>query len=215
MKLYTFFRSSAAYRVRIALNLKGLAYDSVPIHFRRNGGEHRSSSFLALNPQGLLPVLEVDGMPLAQSLAIIEYLDETTNADPKLLPDNALARAQVRAMAQVVACDLHPLNNLRVLAYLKTTLEQPQPAVDAWYRHWVGEGLRALEQLAQVHSAGDRHLHGDAWSLADVCLVPQMYNARRFECPLDDYPTLVSIDAHLCAQPPVVAASPEQQPDAQ
>ena len=215
MKLYTFFRSSAAYRVRIALNLKGLAYDSVPIHFRRNGGEHRSAGFLATNPQGLLPVLEIDGTPLAQSMAIIEYLDETTDAEPKLLPDDALARAQIRAMAQVIACDLHPLNNLRVLAYLKSSLQQPQPAIDGWYRHWVAEGLGALEELAKTRSASGRYLHGDAWSLADVCLVPQMYNARRFECPLDDYPTLVSIDTHLCTQAPVIAASPEQQPDAE
>lgn len=215
MKLYTFFRSSAAYRVRIALNLKGIEHESVPVHFRRQGGEHRRPEFLALNPQGLLPVLEVGGNYLSQSLAIIEYLDETFPSAPRLLPVGPLARAQVRAMSHAVACDIHPLNNLRVLAYLKQQLGLDDAAVSAWYHHWIAEGLGALETLACRHSNAGRHLHGDAWSMADVCLIPQLYNARRFDCALDGYPTLLEIESHLAETPAVARAAPDCQPDAE
>jgi maleylacetoacetate isomerase len=212
MKLYTFFRSSAAFRVRIALNLKGLEYESLPRHFARN--EHRSAEYLALNPQGLIPALSVDGLVLSQSLAIIEYLNERHPAPP-LLPQDPLDRARVRSMALAVACEIHPLNNLRVLNYLRNELKQDDQGVGTWYRHWVSEGFRGLEQQAREFSAAGRYCFGDAVSLADVYLVPQMYNARRFKTDLAPYPTLVGISTHLESLPEFSAARPEVQPDAQ
>jgi maleylpyruvate isomerase len=213
MKLYTYFRSSAAYRVRIALNLKGLVYESLPRHLLRDGGEHRQPEFLRLNPQGLVPVLEDNGHALTQSLAIIEYLEET-HPEPPLLPQAPLQRARVRALALAVACDIHPLNNLRVLNYLRAPLALDKAAVDTWYRHWIACGFTALEEEA-VRMTGDRrHLVGSAVTLADVCLVPQMYNARRFGCELDAYPTLRAISAHLESLPAFTRAAPEAQPDA-
>ena len=212
MKLYTFFRSSAAFRVRIALNLKGLQYESLPKAFARN--EHRAPEYLALNPQGLIPALAVDGVVLSQSLAIIEYLNDRHPAPP-LLPDDPLDRARVRSMALAIACEIHPLNNLRVLNYLRDSLQQDDAGVGTWYRHWVSEGFRGLELQAQEFSAKGRYCFGDAVSLADVLLVPQMFNARRFKTDLTLFPTLVGISTHLEALPAFAAARPEVQPDAQ
>jgi maleylacetoacetate isomerase/maleylpyruvate isomerase len=211
MKLYTFFRSSAAFRVRIALNLKGLQYESAPKHFARN--EHRTQEYLALNPQGLIPALAVDGVVLSQSLAIVEYLNER-HPQPPLLPADPLDRARVRSMALAIACEIHPLNNLRVLNYLRSDLKQDDEGVGTWYRHWVSEGFGGLEQQAREFSAGGRYCFGDAVSLADVCLVPQMFNARRFKTDLTPCPTLTGISAHLESLPAFAAARPEVQPDA-
>jgi maleylacetoacetate isomerase len=211
MKLYTFFRSSAAFRVRIALNLKGLQYESAPKHFARN--EHRTQEYLALNPQGLIPALAIDGVVLSQSLAIIEYLNDR-HPQPPLLPADPLDRARVRSMALAIACEIHPLNNLRVLNYLRSKLEQDDEGVGTWYRHWVSEGFGGLEQQAREFSAGGRYCFGDAVSLADVCLVPQMFNARRFKTDVTPFPTLTGISEHLESLPAFAAARPEVQPDA-
>jgi maleylacetoacetate isomerase len=212
MKLYTYFRSSAAFRTRIALNFKGLAYEAVPVDLRAPASTQRSPQYLALNPEGLVPMLAVGGQLLRQSLAIIEYLDEAHPAPP-LLPRTPLARARVRALALAIACDIHPLNNLRVLNYLRGPLGADDAAVNAWYAHWIARGFAALE--AQVTDSGDgRHMCGDAVSLADVCLVPQMYNARRMQCDLEPYPRLRAISAHLESLAPFARAVPEAQPDA-
>lgn len=211
MRLYTYWRSSAAFRVRIALGVKGLAYESVAKHLVRS--EQRAADYLGLNPQGFVPALEDGGAVLSQSLAIIEYLDET-HPEPPLLPGDARGRAQVRAMAQLIACDVHPLNNLRVLNHLRGPLGQDEAAVERWVQHWILEGFAALEQLARRHSADGRHLHGRAVTLADVCLVPQLYNARRSRCELAPFPTLTAIGAALEALPAFAAARPEAQPDA-
>jgi maleylacetoacetate isomerase len=212
MKLYTYWRSSAAYRVRIALHWKGLEFESVSK--KLVAAEHRAPEYLRVNPQALVPALEDDGAVYAQSLAIIEYLDET-HPLPPLLPADPAGRARVRALAQAIACDIHPLNNLRVLNYLRASLGQGEDGVKAWYRHWIGEGFRGLEELAQRQSGDGRHLYGSEVTLADVCLVPQMYNARRFHCDLSAFPTLVAIDAALAALPAFAAARPEAQPDAE
>ena len=211
MQLYTYWRSSAAYRVRIALNLKRLAASQLPVSLR--AGEQRAATYLARNSQGLVPALDVGAAVLTQSLAIIEYLEEV-QPQPALLPRDPVARAQVRAMAQLLACDIHPLNNLRVLRYLKSQLAQPQEAIDAWARHWIGAGFAALEAQAVRHTADGHCLYGNAVTLADVCLVPQLYNARRFDCELGAFPTLVRIGAALEARPEFQAAAPERQSDA-
>ncbi|MGH8298688.1 MAG: maleylacetoacetate isomerase [Steroidobacteraceae bacterium] len=211
MKLYNYFRSSAAYRVRIALNLKGLAYEAVPVDLRP--GAHRQPDYLARNPQGLIPALEDGAAVIGQSLAIIEYLDET-HPQPALLPRSALDRARVRSMALAIACDMHPLNNLRVLTYLRSPLGHDEAAVDTWYRHWIAEGFRGLEEQAKRSSGDGRHMLGAEVTLADVCLVPQMFNARRFKCNVDPFPTLRAICAHLEALPPFARAAPDAQPDA-
>jgi maleylacetoacetate isomerase len=211
MRLYTFWRSSAAYRVRIALALKGLGYESVPKRLTRD--EQRAADYLTVNPQGLIPTLDDDGVVIGQSLAIIEYLDETHRAPP-LLPPDPRGRAIVRAMALAIACDIHPLNNLRVLNYLKGPLGQDAAGVERWYHHWIHEGFAALEELARRHSGDRRHLYGTAVTLADVCLVPQLANARRFHCELAAFPTLTAIGAALEALPAFAAARPEVQPDA-
>ena len=211
MKLYSYWRSSAAYRVRIALHLKNLAYELVTTHLARD--EQHGGAYLQMNPQGLVPALEHDGQVFVQSLAIIEYLDSIAE-QPRLLPPDPVARAHVCAMAQAIACDIHPLNNLRVLNYLKSTMAQPSAAIEQWYGHWHHLTLGALEQWALRFSTAGRYLFGDAVSLADVLLVPQLYNARRFAVGLDDYPTLVAIDAGLQRLPAFAAASPERQPDA-
>lgn len=211
MQLYSYWRSSAAYRVRIALQLKRLTVSQLPVSLR--AGEQRAATYLARNPQGLVPALDVGAAVLTQSLAIIEYLEEV-QPQPALLPRDPVARAQVRAMAQLVACDIHPLNNFRVLKYLKSPLGQPQQAIDAWVRHWIGMGFAALEALAVRHTADGHCLYGNAVTLADVCLVPQLYNARRVDCELGGYPTLLRIAASLEARPEFQAAAPERQSDA-
>jgi maleylacetoacetate isomerase len=213
MKLYTYFRSSAAFRTRIALNLKGIAYESVPVDLRVGTSAHQQPAFLGVNPQGLIPVLEDGSTVIAQSLAIIEYLEET-HPEPPLLPTSPADRAHVRAMALGVACDMHPLNNLRVLNYLRSPLSHDQEAVDAWYRHWIAEGFRGLEQDATRYSGDGRHMFGTSVTLADVCIVPQMYNARRFKCDVESYPTLKSICSHLESLRAFANAAPEAQPDA-
>ncbi|MDQ2102841.1 maleylacetoacetate isomerase [Azospirillum isscasi] len=211
MKLHGYFRSSAAFRVRIALNLKGIEAEQVFVHLRK--GEQKAAPFVDLNPHKLVPALEMDGRVLTQSLAIIEYLDET-HPEPPLLPREPLARARVRSLALAVACDIHPLNNLRVLQRLKA-MGHPQAEVDDWYRHWIAVGLEGLEvQLAGDPQTG-RFCHGDAAGLADICLVPQMANARRFDCDLSGYPTLRRIEEACLAIPAFADALPERQPDAE
>jgi maleylacetoacetate isomerase len=215
MKLYSYFRSSAAYRVRIALEVKGLAYEYVAKHFRRNGGEHRKPDYLAVNPQGLIPALEDDGAVVTQSLAIIEYLEEAYPKTPRLLPASPADRARVRAMAQAIACDVHPLNNLRVLEYLKSQMGQSEDATNLWYRHWIAEGFRALEQSIGKHTGDGGHCFGETVTVADVCLVPQVYNARRFAVDLAPYPVLVRLSESLESLPAFAKARPEAQPDAE
>lgn len=203
-RLFDYFRSSTAYRVRIALNLKGVDYERVPVNLLE--GEQKAEAYRRRNPLGVVPTLEIDGHVLTQSLAIIDYLD-STRPDPPLVPSGPEDAAHVRAMALLVACDIHPLNNLRVLKYLSGPLGRPQEARDSWYRHWVSEGLAALEAMAAPRAG--RLLFGDAPTLADICLVPQMFNARRFEVPLDDYPTLVRADAEASRLEAFAAAHPD------
>jgi maleylacetoacetate isomerase len=214
LRLYGYWRSSATYRVRIALDFKGLAWESVPKHLLRDGGEHLRADYLARNPQGLVPALADGEFMLAQSLAIIEYLDET-RPEPPLLPADPQGRAVVRAMALAIACDVHPLNNLRVLQYLRHELGADEDAVARWIRHWIGQGFTALEAWIVRHSADGRHCYGAAVSLADVCLVPQVYNARRFSLDLAPYPRLAAVAAALEALPAFAAAQPERQPEAE
>jgi maleylacetoacetate isomerase len=215
LKLYSYFRSSAAYRVRIALAWKGLSYEYVPVHLVRGGGEQRSAAYLAAQPQGLVPLLEHGGAQLAQSLAIVEYLEESFPDARRLLPAAPVARAQVRALAQAVACDIHPLNNLRVLQYLQRELGQDPAAVRRWYQHWVSAGFAALERWIGQYSGDGAHCFGSEVTLADVCLVPQVYNARRFETDLSPYPALVRVCDALDALPEFAAARPDRQPDAE
>lgn len=209
--LYTYYRSSAAYRVRIALGLKGIAYEAHAVHLTRDGGEQLAPAYRALNPQALVPTWNDEHGPLTQSLAIIEYLNERC-PEPPLLPADMYARARVRAIAAAIACDIHPINNLRVLNYLRGHFQPTPEAVDGWYRHWVAEGLAAVEALV-AESAGP-FCWGDAPTLADICLVPQLYNARRFQCDISRYPPLVAIDAACQAIPAFAEAAPERQPDA-
>ena len=211
MKLYTYFRSSAAYRVRIALNLKGLPYEMAAVHLTKDGGHQHSPEFCAVNPQRRVPALELsNGEVLTQSLAIIEYLDDI-NPEPPLLPADALTRARVRAIAQTVACDIHPLNNLIVLQYLKRTLKHEQPEIDAWYHHWVIEGFAAIETMIEPSP----YACGAHVTLADICLVPQVYNARRLKVPLDNFPKIVAAEAACLKLAAFDKARPENQPDAE
>jgi maleylacetoacetate isomerase len=203
---YEYSRSSAAYRVRIALKLKGVDYESRPVNLLES--QQRSEDYRAVNPQGLVPALEIDGHRLTQSLAIMVYLDQTI-PEPLLMPRDPFDGAHVRAMAMAVACDIHPLNNLRVLKYLKGELGHSQDAVDRWYAHWISEGLTALEAMAAPQAG--QFLFGDAPTIADICLVPQLYNARRFNVPLDDYPTLLRADDHATALDAFAAAHPDRQ----
>jgi maleylacetoacetate isomerase len=214
MRLYDYFRSSAAYRVRIALNLKGVAPDERTFVHLRMGGQ-RAQDYLALNPQGLVPALALDdGAVLTQSVAIVEYLDET-HPQPPLLPPDPIGRARVRAIALSIACEIHPLNNLRVLNYLIGTLGVSREQKDGWYRYWIDVGFEALEKRLAHDAATGRFCHGDAPTLADVCLVPQMANARRFEIDLSPYPTLMRIESTCLALPAFAEAAPARQPDAE
>lgn len=213
MDLYSYFRSSAAYRVRIALNLKGLAYRTLPVHLLRDGGEQHRPAYRAVNPAGLVPALEDRGHTLTQSLAILEYLEEQYPQTP-LLPRGSADRARVRAIAQSIACEIHPLNNLRVLQYLSGTLGLGEEQKNAWYRHWVGEGLGAVERLLADDRRTGAFCHGDRPTLADCCLVPQVFNARRFGCELDAMPTILAIVARCQSLEAFQRAAPEHQPDA-
>jgi maleylacetoacetate isomerase len=207
LKLYDYWRSSASYRVRIALNIKGLDYVSLPVNLAK--GEQSGRDYLEQNPQGLVPLFVDGARSISQSMAIIEYLDEL-HPEPKLLPGDAFSRAVVRAMANIIACDIHPVNNLRVLQYLKGPLGQDEDTVSVWYRHWIAQGFATLERQA----TGESFMYGDSVTLADICLVPQMANARRFKTDLAPYPRLVAIDANLCRLPAIAAAAPENQPNA-
>ena len=212
MKLYNYFRSSASYRVRIALELKGIAYDYVAVHIAR--GDHKTGDFAAMSPDSLVPLLELDGGErIGQSMAIIEYLDDTY-PDPALLPKDALGRARVRALSQTIACEIHPLNNLRVLKYLVRDLKLEDEAKNTWYRHWVAEGLAAFEkQLAQGPSG--RFCHGDTPTLADCCLAPQIFNAQRFNADLSDYPKTMAVYDACMKLEAFHRAQPSACPDAE
>jgi maleylacetoacetate isomerase len=211
VKLYSYFRSSAAYRVRIALSLKGIDYEYISVHLAK--GEQRSDSYRTLNAQQLVPMLADDRGTFTQSLAIIEYLDERY-PEPPLLPETPETRARVRAIALAIACDIHPLNNLRVLQYLTGTLGTYEDAKNAWYRHWIDLGLAALETQLAGDAATGVFCHRDRVTLADVCLVPQLANARRYKISLDPYPTLTRIDAACGRLEAFANAAPERQPDA-
>ncbi len=211
MRLHDYFRSSACYRVRIALALKGLAYEQVFVNLRHQ--EQAGAGYLQLNPAGLVPLLVDDTGSHAQSLAIVEYLDER-HPRPPLLPADAAGRARVRALALAIACDIHPLDNLRVLRYLKDELRLDDAARDAWYAHWIATGFAALEASLAGDPRTGRHCHGDEPGLADLCLVPQVYNAERMHCDLAPYPTLRRLAAAARALPAFIAAEPARQPDA-
>jgi len=212
VKLYTYFRSSAAFRVRIALNLKRLPYEPLFIHLAK--GEHRRAEYTGVNPQGLLPTLIADdGMRLTQSLAIIEWLEET-HPEPPLLPQGANARARVRSLADLVACEIHPLNNLRVLQHLKRVLGQNEEQVNAWYRHWIADGLAKLEAELATDGTG-KFCHGDRPTLADCCLVPQIFNAQRYNCELSGFPVAMRIFEACMALEAFDRAQPSRQPDAE
>jgi maleylacetoacetate isomerase len=215
LTLYSYWRSSAAYRVRIALNLKGLAYQQVPVHLVKDGGQQHSAAYQALNPQGLVPLLldgANGGARIAQSLAILEYLDEVFPA-PALLPREPALRAQVRSLALHIACDLHPLNNLRVLQYLSSELGVDDAGKNAWYQHWLHKGLAAVEAGLAVFA--DRLSLGERPGYLEACLVPQLYNARRFNCDLDAYPRILAMAARCESLDAFQQAAPEMQPDAQ
>ncbi len=213
MKLYTYFRSSAAYRTRIAINLKGIDCEMVGVDLRTPASDQHKPEYRAVNPQGLVPAMVVGDTTVAQSLAIIEYLEEAY-PEPPLLPRSPVDRARVRSMALAVACDMHPLNNLRVLNYLRSPLGHDEDTVNAWYRHWIAVGFSGLEQEARRASGDGRHMFGSSVTIADVCIIPQMYNARRFKCDIEPYPTLRGICAHLQTLPAFAKAAPEAQPDA-
>jgi len=211
VQLYSYFRSSAAYRVRIALNLKNIPYDMEPIHLTKDGGRQHSAEFRTLNPAKRVPALVIEsGDILTQSMAIIEYLDET-HPQPPLLPADPVQRAKVRAVAQIVACDIHPLNNLMVLQHLKRALKQEQPEIDAWYHHWVIDGFNAIEAAIDPTP----YACGAQVTLADICLVPQVFNARRLKVPLDRFPKIVAADAACQKLAAFDKARPENQPDAE
>lgn len=214
LRLYTYFRSSAAYRVRIALHLKQLDYAAIPVHLVRAGGAQHEADYGELNPQKLVPTLDTDDGALTQSLAILEYLEEIAPLPP-LLPPDAMGRAQVRALALIVACDIHPLNNLRVLNYMRDELAIEKDRRDAWYRHWIELGLSAFERLLTRTSHGGQFCYGDGPTLADCCLVPQVFNARRFGCALDHFPNIQRIDAHCVSLEAFQRAAPAAQADAE
>jgi len=213
LELYGYWRSSAAYRVRIALALKELAWENRPVHLVKDGGEQHAAGYAAMNPQQLVPSLRDGERVLTQSLAIIEYLEET-RPEPALLPADARGRARVRALAQLVACDIHPLGNLRVLQYLERDLGVGEAQRGAWSRYWIATGFAAMEAMLAGNVATGRYCHGDTPGLADACLVPQVYNARRWKLPLDDYPTIQRIDAACGELEAFRSAVPEAQVDA-
>jgi maleylacetoacetate isomerase len=213
LQLYSYWRSSAAYRVRIGLNLKGLAYEIVPVHLLQDGGQQHTDAYHQLNPQELVPTLGHGQRRMGQSLAILEYLDEVW-PEPPLLPATARARQRVRALALLVACDVHPLNNLRVLQYFEREWNVPQPERNAWVKHWIEDGFRAAEALLAGHPSTGDFCEGEAPTLADCCLIPQIYNARRFGVDMAAYPTLERIETACLALPAFDAARPENQPDA-
>jgi maleylpyruvate isomerase len=219
LKLYTYFRSSAAYRVRIALNLKGLEVDMAPIHLLRKGGEQLEQAYRSINPEGLVPALvddndEEGSQVLTQSIAIIEYLDEMY-PEPPLLPSAPLDRAYVRGIALSIACDIHPLNNLRVLRYLVRDLGASEDAKNAWYRHWCETGLAALEKRLSADGRAGKFCIGDTPTMADCCLVPQLANARRVDTDLSQMPTLLRIEGHCLQLDAFLQAAPDKQPDAE
>ncbi|MBN3778658.1 maleylacetoacetate isomerase [Burkholderia sp. Ac-20345] len=215
MSLYTYFRSSASFRVRIALNLKGLDYTQLPVHLLRDGGEQLNEAYRKVQPDGLVPALiDGDGQPLSQSLAIIEYLDERY-PEPPLLPADPADRAFVRAVVLQIACEIHPLNNLRVLTYLKKVLDVSDEQKTAWYAHWIGAGFASLERKLASDPRVGRCVFGDMPSIADLCLVPQVWNARRFAIPMDAYPTLRRLYEHASLLPAFASAEPSVQPDAE
>ncbi|SPB17390.1 maleylacetoacetate isomerase [Caballeronia novacaledonica] len=214
MKLYSYFRSSAAYRVRIALNLKGLDYDYVGVHLLRDGGQQLKPEYRAVNPDGIVPSL-IDGDDvLTQSLAIIEYLEET-HPEPALLPKRPSDRAFVRSVAMQVACEIHPLDNLRVLKYLKHQVKVPDETKDAWYRHWVEAGFESLEKRLAADKRVGALTFGDTPTVADLCIVPQVFNARRFGIDMSPYPTIARIADHASTLDAFVRAAPGVQPDAE
>ena len=211
MKLYGYYRSSASYRIRIILNVKGIAWENRPVMLNRD--EHRAETFRSINPMSFVPVLEIGDTVLSQSPAIAEYLEETIPL-PSLLPDEPLGRAQVRELQSLIGCDIHPLQNLRVLKYLRAEFGQDDAGIAAWCRKWIGAGFKAYETLAAERSETGRYSIGDSLSLADVWLIPQLYNARRFELDLAPFPTVVGIGEHCLALDPIAAAHPDRQPDA-
>ncbi|MEJ0037101.1 MAG: maleylacetoacetate isomerase [Gammaproteobacteria bacterium] len=213
MKLYTYYRSTAAFRVRIALNIKGAPYESIALHLRQ--GEHQTSEYRAVNPQGLIPALDDDGVVISQSVAIIEYLEEKF-PQPPLLPKALADRAHVRSMALNIAADMHPLNNLRVLNFLRKPLGQDEGTInETWYRQWIGAGFRGLEEQAKRFSGDGKYMFGTSLTMADVFIAPQMYNALRFHCDVTGFPTLRRICAHLESLPPFIKAAPDLQPDSE
>lgn len=214
LRLYSYWRSSAAYRVRIALNLKGLAHEILPVHLTAGGGEQHAPDYRQINPQELVPTLLDGGRVIRQSLAIIEYLDETYEGELKLLPPTARDRARVRALAQIVACDIHPLGNLRVLQYLEREFSTPSEEREQWSRHWIREGFRAFEALLAENPSTGQFCEGDDPSLADVCLIPQVYNARRWGVDFTPFPTIARIDEECRKLAAFERAQPENQPDA-
>lgn len=213
MKLATYFRSTAAYRVRIALHLKGLEHELQPINLLKDGGEHKTPEFLAKNPDGLIPTLDTQGQVLAQSIAILEYLEETYPS-VALLPSNSIDRAIIRGLVQTIASDMHPLNNLRVLQFLVKEMGLSEEQKLQWYHHWIAKGFTGLEKRLETTSQAGRFCFGDAPTMADVCLVPQVYNAHRFDCPMEDYPTINQINQHCMSLAAFADSAPSQQPDA-
>lgn len=213
LKLYSYWRSSAAYRVRIGLNLKGLPYETVPVHLVRDGGQQHAPEYAAKNPQHMVPTLQHGVRVIRQSLAILEYLDEAWPS-PRLLPMTARDRARVRALAQMVACDIHPLNNLRVLQYFENTWNVPPSEREDWVKHWIAEGFAPMETLLAGDAATGAFCHGQAPGMADCCLVPQVFNARRFGVDMSAFPTIVRIEQACLALPAFDLARPENQPDA-